>query len=128
MTKREKDIEYEAKAVELAGRRYIVCRNREEMKKDAAARAAILAALERQLKKDDKRLIGNMSMARENSPLMANENSPVWRDGDQPNERSAPPFFDGRPRRFSVGGMGAGCSEAFERMCSGRRSACWRRR
>ena len=38
----------------LAGRRYIVCRNREEMKKDAAARTAILAALERQLKKGDK--------------------------------------------------------------------------
>ena len=37
LTKRKKDIEYEAKAVALAGRRYIVCRNREEMKKDAAA-------------------------------------------------------------------------------------------
>src|ERR1700693_3484857 len=35
LTKRKKDIDYEAKAV-LAGRRYIVCRNREEMKKDAA--------------------------------------------------------------------------------------------
>ena len=54
MTKRGKDIEYEAKAVTLAGRRYIVCRNHEQMKKDAAARAAILAALERQLKKGDK--------------------------------------------------------------------------
>ncbi len=54
LTKRNKDIEYEAKAVALAGRRYIVCRNRDEMRKDAAARAAILAALERQLKKGDK--------------------------------------------------------------------------
>jgi hypothetical protein len=53
VAKRDKDIDYEAKAVTLAGRRYIVCRNREEMKKDAAARAAILAALERQLKKGD---------------------------------------------------------------------------
>ena len=44
LTKRAKDIEYEAKAVVLAGRRYIVCRNREEMRKDAAARAAIPAA------------------------------------------------------------------------------------
>ena len=59
LTKRKKVIDYEAKAVTLAGRRYIVCRNREEMKKDAAARAAILAALERQLKKGDKSLIGN---------------------------------------------------------------------
>ena len=30
------EIDYEAKAVALAGRRYIVCRNREEAKKDAA--------------------------------------------------------------------------------------------
>jgi transposase len=59
VAKRDKDIDYEAKAVTLAGRRYIVCRNREEMKKDAAARAAILAALERQLKKGDKSLVGN---------------------------------------------------------------------
>ena len=64
LTKRSKDIEYEAKAVTLAGRRYIVCRNREEMKKDAAARAAILAALERQLKKGDKSLVGNKGYRR----------------------------------------------------------------
>ena len=64
LTKRKKDIEYEAKAVALAGRRYIVCRNREEMKKDAAARAAILAALERQLKKGDKTLVGNKGYRR----------------------------------------------------------------
>jgi hypothetical protein len=57
-------IEYEAKAVTLAGRRYIVCRNREEMKKDVAARAAILAALERQLKKGDKSLVGNKGYRR----------------------------------------------------------------
>jgi transposase len=63
-TKRKKDIDYEAKAVTLAGRRYIVCRNREEMKKDAAARAAILAALERQLKKGDKSLVGNKGYRR----------------------------------------------------------------
>ena len=64
LTKRNKDIEYEAKAVTLAGRRYIVCRNREEMKKDAAARVAILAALERQLKKGDKSLVGDKGYRR----------------------------------------------------------------
>jgi transposase len=64
LTKRKKDIEYEAKAVTLAGRRYIVCRNREEMKKDAVARVAILAALERQLKKGDKSLVGNKGYRR----------------------------------------------------------------
>ena len=64
LTKRKKDIEYEAKAVTLGGRRYIVCRNREEMKKDAAARAAIVTALERQLKKGDKSLVGNKGYRR----------------------------------------------------------------
>ncbi len=64
IAKRDKDIDYEAKAAALAGRRYIVCRNREEMKKDAAARATILAALERQLKKGDKSLVGNKGYRR----------------------------------------------------------------
>jgi hypothetical protein len=64
IVKRDRNIDYEAKAVVLAGRRYIVCRNREEMKKDAAARAAILAALERRLKKGDKSLVGNKGYRR----------------------------------------------------------------
>ena len=59
INKRGRNVNYEAKAVELAARRYIVCRNHEEAKKDAADRAAILAALERQLKKGDKALVGN---------------------------------------------------------------------
>src|SRR4029077_223120 len=57
--KRGKGIDYEAKTVMLAGRRYIVCRNRQEAEKDAADRASIVAALERQLAKGDKALIGN---------------------------------------------------------------------
>src|SRR5206468_7439113 len=59
-----KNVDYEAKAVTLAGRRYIVCRNHGEAKKDAADRAAILAALERQLKKGDKALVGNTGYRR----------------------------------------------------------------
>ena len=59
ITKRGKSVNYKAKAVALAGRRYIVCRNHEEAKKDAADRAAILAALERQLKKGRSALVGN---------------------------------------------------------------------
>ena len=58
------DVEYEAKAVTLASRRYIVCRNLDEMKKDAAARADIAAGLERQLKKGDKSLVGNKGYRR----------------------------------------------------------------
>ena len=45
MKKRGKEIDYEAKTVMLAGRRYIVCRNRQGAKKDAADRASIVAAL-----------------------------------------------------------------------------------
>ena len=48
----------------LAGRRYIVCRNRQEAAKDAADRASIVAALERQLAKGDKALVGNTGYRR----------------------------------------------------------------
>ncbi|MFZ2107893.1 MAG: transposase, partial [Roseiarcus sp.] len=64
LTKRKKEIDYEAKAVTLAGRRYIVCRNHDQMRKDAAAGAAILAALERESKKGDKALVGNKGYRR----------------------------------------------------------------
>ena len=59
MSKRRKEIDYETKTVTLAGRRYIVCRNHQEAEKDAADRASIVAALERQLAKGDKALVGN---------------------------------------------------------------------
>jgi hypothetical protein len=58
------DVDYEAKAVTLAGRRYIVCRNLDEMKKDAVDRAKIVAALEQQLKKGDKSLVANKGYRR----------------------------------------------------------------
>jgi hypothetical protein len=64
MSKRGKQVDYEAKAVLLARRRYIVCRNRQEAEKDAADRALILAALERQLAKGDKALVGNSGFRR----------------------------------------------------------------
>jgi hypothetical protein len=62
--KRGKEIDYEAKTVMLAGRRYIVCRNQQEAAKDAADRASIVAALERQLAKGDKALVGNTGFRR----------------------------------------------------------------
>jgi Transposase DDE domain len=52
------------KEVEAKGRRYIVCRNEDEAKKDAADRQAIVAALEQQLKRGDKALIGNSAYRR----------------------------------------------------------------
>ena len=62
--KRGKEIDYQAKTVTLAGRRYIVCRNHQEAEKDAANRTAIVAALERQLAKGDKALVSNTGFRR----------------------------------------------------------------
>ena len=64
LMKPRREVDYEAKAVTLAGRRYVVCRNLDQMTKDAADRATIVAALERQLKKGDKSLVGNKGYRR----------------------------------------------------------------
>jgi hypothetical protein len=53
-----------AKGVLVAGRRYIVCRNEAEAEKDRADRQAIVAALEQQLQRGDKSLIGNSAYRR----------------------------------------------------------------
>ena len=50
--------------VTVAGRRYIRCRNEEEAAKDAAARAEILAGLERKLAQGDKTLVANQGYRR----------------------------------------------------------------
>jgi hypothetical protein len=47
-----------------AGRRYIICRNEEEAKKDAAARAELVAGLERKLAQGDKALVANKGFRR----------------------------------------------------------------
>ena len=64
LTRRNQEIDYGAKAVSLAGRRYIVCRNEEQAKKDAAERQAILDSLARQLSRGDKALVGNTGYRR----------------------------------------------------------------
>jgi Transposase DDE domain len=53
-----------AKDVTVEGRRYIVCRNEAEAAKDAADRQAIVTALDQQLKRGDKALIGNSAYRR----------------------------------------------------------------
>src|SRR3954463_1021731 len=50
--------------VQAEGRRYTVCRNEAEAAKDAADRQAIVSALEQQLKRGDKALIGNSAYRR----------------------------------------------------------------
>jgi Transposase DDE domain len=52
------------KEVKTKGRRYIVCRNEAEAEKDAADRRVIIAALDQQLKRGDKALIGNSAYRR----------------------------------------------------------------
>lgn len=52
------------KEVKVEGRRYVVCRNEAEAAKDAADRRAIVQALDRQLKRGDKALIGNSAYRR----------------------------------------------------------------
>src|SRR5215218_4515341 len=52
------------KEVQVEGRRYIVCRNEAETEKDAADRRAIVEALDQQLKRGDKALIGNSAYRR----------------------------------------------------------------
>jgi hypothetical protein len=58
------DTQLFVKEVTTDGRRYIVCRNEAEAAKDAADRAAIVEALDRQLRKGDKALVGNAAYRR----------------------------------------------------------------
>lgn len=54
----------QVKEVILGGRRYIVCHNPEEARKDASEREAILLSLEEALKADPKALVGNRGYRR----------------------------------------------------------------
>ncbi|MDX5933030.1 IS1634 family transposase [Acidiphilium acidophilum] len=56
--------ELAVKEVKIAGRRYIVCRNPEEARKDAETRAKLLSALSRKLSQGDKALVGNSGYRR----------------------------------------------------------------
>jgi hypothetical protein len=49
----------EVKEVKIESRRYIVCRNAEQARKDRADRKAIVESLREQLKRGDKTLVGN---------------------------------------------------------------------
>ncbi len=52
------------KEVLVDGRRYIVCRNSRQQRKDAAAREAMIAALEERIKNNPKGLVGNRGYAK----------------------------------------------------------------
>ncbi len=48
----------------ISGRRYVICRNDEEARKDAAARAELVAGIERKLAQGDKALVANKGFRR----------------------------------------------------------------
>jgi len=62
--RRQGDTQLFVKEVKRAGVRYIVCRNESEAANDRAVREAIVAALDAQLKRGDKALIGNAGYRR----------------------------------------------------------------
>src|SRR6478672_9588946 len=56
--------ELEAKQVKIGSRRYIVCRNLAEARRDAEQRSAILDGLRAKLAQGDKALVGNSGFRR----------------------------------------------------------------
>jgi hypothetical protein len=66
------------KQVKIEDKRYIVCRNEAEAEKDREDREAIVAALNAQLKKGDKALIGNSAYRRYLRKSKESEGSPVF--------------------------------------------------
>jgi hypothetical protein len=58
-TRRKDPSPLKVKEVVVAGRRYVVCLNEEEARKDGHDRQAIVASLREQLKEGDKSLVGN---------------------------------------------------------------------
>lgn len=58
------ETELTIKETTIAGRRYVICRNHEAAKKDAAARAELVAGLERKLAQGDKALVADKGFRR----------------------------------------------------------------
>ncbi len=61
---RRPDTELEAKDVWVGDRRYVVCRNLNEAKRDAEVREAVLRSLRKSLRGGDKALVGNSAYRR----------------------------------------------------------------
>src|SRR6516164_9303995 len=61
---RRPDTELEAKNVRVGDRRYVVCRNLNEAKRDAEVREAVLRGLRESLRGGDKALVGNRAYRR----------------------------------------------------------------
>src|SRR6202790_1844732 len=61
---RRPDTELEAKEVRVGARRYVVCRNLAEARRDAEVREAVLRSLRASLRNGDKALVGNSAYRR----------------------------------------------------------------
>src|SRR5215468_1889766 len=61
---RRPDTELEAKNVRVGDRRYVVCRNLNEAKRDAEVREGVLRSLRESLRRGDKTLVGNSAYRR----------------------------------------------------------------
>ena len=66
------------KQVKIEDQRYIVCRNEAEAEKDRTDREAIVAALDAQLKKGDKALVGNSAYRRYLRKTRETKDKPVF--------------------------------------------------
>jgi hypothetical protein len=66
------------KQVKIDGKRYIVCRNEAEAEKDRQDREAIVAALDAQLRKGDKALVGNSAYRRYLRKTAETRNKPAF--------------------------------------------------
>lgn len=64
ISRQKGETELAVRETTIAGRRYVICRNAEEAKKDAAARAELIAGLERKLAHGDKALVANKGFRR----------------------------------------------------------------
>jgi hypothetical protein len=64
MPRQKGETQLAIKETTLKGRRYVLCRNEEEARKDADRRAAILAGLDRKLAHGDKALVSNKGFRR----------------------------------------------------------------
>jgi transposase len=74
--KRKKDPSpLQVKQVMIDDRRYIVCRNEDQAKKDAAYREAIISALKEKLKQGDKAFVGNKGYRKY---IQTRENDSFW--------------------------------------------------
>jgi transposase len=58
------ETQLEIKDVTVGSRRYVICRNEEEARKDAETRATLIAGLERKLAQGDKALVANTGFRR----------------------------------------------------------------